>query len=227
MKIVFLGDSLTWGGYGGNFVAELQNRLTEHDIINAGEGGNTVINLLRRIDDVLALHPDGVFIMVGGNDAISNLYPDTRPYYRKAQELPDGIVTPEQFAQAYRELLTRIQTAHVLAWVGLPPIEYSPELAETLTQYNQLADDTARSLNIPVIDLMAAFAPAQIPERPPLTLKNINRIGEHVQSGWSDYEHSRQAGQFTFTFDGLHLTPDSASQIAAMIADFLRPYITI
>ena len=222
MKIAFLGNSLTWGGYGGSFVAELQKRLPQHKIINAGEGGNTVINLLGRLDTVLADEPDGIFVMGGGNDAISNIYPDTRPYYKKAQAIPDGIVTPEQYAQTYRDLLTQIQMRHTLAWVGLPPLEYSRELVEELGRYNALAREAAQALNIPVLDLMSEFVPADIPERPPLTLKEINLIGEHMQSGWSDYDSAQQAGGYTFTFDGLHPTPESASRIAGLVIDFLK-----
>jgi lysophospholipase L1-like esterase len=222
MKIAFLGNSLTWGGYGGSFVAEIQKRLPQHDLINAGVGGNTVINLLRRLDTVLDAEPDGVFVMTGGNDAISNIYPETRPYYKKAQAIPNGLVTPEQFAQTYRELLTQIQMRHTLAWVGLPPLEYSRELVDELGRYNTLARESAQALNIPVLDLMREFVPAEIPQRPPLTLKAINLIGEHIQSGWSDYESARPAGGYTFTFDGLHPMPESAGKMADLIINFLK-----
>ena len=43
MRIVFLGDSLTWGQYGGDFVAEVAKRLPEHETLNAGVGGDTVV----------------------------------------------------------------------------------------------------------------------------------------------------------------------------------------
>ena len=59
MRIIFLGDSLTWGGYGGNFVDVVAQLMPEHDIINAGVGGDTAINIERRLDDELAEHqPD-------------------------------------------------------------------------------------------------------------------------------------------------------------------------
>ena len=68
--------------------------MPEHELINAGVGGNTVINLLRRVDeDVLSHQPDAVFLMVGGNDAISNNQPKTRSYYRQAMGIPKGVVT--------------------------------------------------------------------------------------------------------------------------------------
>ena len=86
--IAFLGDSLTWGGYGGNFVDVVRERMPDHTIINAGVGGDTVVNLMRRVDEVLETHePDTIFVMVGGNDATSYSMPKTRGYYKKAREL--------------------------------------------------------------------------------------------------------------------------------------------
>ena len=221
MRVVCLGDSLTWGGYGGNFVAAFQGLLPQHEIINSGSGGNTVINLLRRVNEELDPPPDGVFVMVGGNDAISNLYPATRPYYEQVQQIPGGRVTPQQFAPAYRELLTRILSQHVLAWVGLPPVEYSPALVETLQRYNRLAQESAGSLSIPVLDLMARFPADAVPERPPLDISTINLIGRRSGSGWSDYEAARREGGYSFTFDGLHLMPAAAEKMAHIIAGFL------
>lgn len=222
MRIVFLGDSLTWGGYGGNFVAEIQRRCPAHNIINEGHGGNTVLNLLRRIEGVLAQEPDGIFVMIGGNDALSYAQPATRPYYEQVQNVPQGIVTPAQFEQAYRQLLTTIQLNHTLAWVGLPPVEYNPTVVAAFQQYNDMARNVARALNIETLDLMARFLPERIEERPALTLKNINLVGRRTRSAWSDYEHDRQAGNFTFTFDGLHLMPDTAVEVAVIVIDFLN-----
>jgi lysophospholipase L1-like esterase len=222
MKFIFFGDSFTWGGYGGNFVSAIAQKRTEHQIINAGVSGNTVVNLLRRLDDdVLAQEPDGVFVMVGGNDAISYYQPETRPYYKKSQALPDGIVTPELFTQTYRELLTRLQLAFIQTWVGLAPTEHSPEVVEGKTHYNNLAADVARSLNIPTLDLMTALTPDHIPQRPPIDLKFIDTIGRRSASGWNDFEAERQKHGFTYTFDGLHLMPDAAETVADLILDFI------
>lgn len=221
MKIVFLGDSLTWGGYGGNFVAEVARGLPDHTIVNAGEGGNTVINLLRRLDDVLNDEPDGIFVMVGGNDAISHVQPATRPYYEQVQKIPGGEVTPAQFAQTYRELLTRLQMAHMLTWVGLPPAEQNPEVVSALRDYNALAADIARSFNIDTLDLFTAFVPTEIPARAPLDVATINLIGKRIRDKWSNFAAEQQKGGYTFTFDGLHLTPESAVKVAARVVEFL------
>lgn len=222
MRIAFLGDSLTWGGYGGDFVAEIARAKPQHEIVNAGVGGNTVVNLLRRLDDVLAQEPDGIFVMVGGNDVISTTYPAVHGYYMRAQGIREGFISPDRFARTYRDLLTRIQLEHRLVWVGLPPIEWNPVLVAALKQYNGLASDAARSLNVPVLDLAARFIPEHVPWRPPVTFADIARIGERVRDGWRDYESDRQAGGFTYTFDGAHLTPEGAVRFAEYIIGFLK-----
>lgn len=222
MKIVFLGNSLTWGGYGADFVAEVARRLPQHEIINSGHGGNTIINLRQRLDTVLEQEPDGIFVMGGGNDAISYVQPETRRYYERVQKIPDGIITPEVFTQTYRDLLTHIQANHVLAWVGLAPIEHNPAVVNALKDYNARTREVAEALGIDVLDLMARLpAPESVPDRPPLDQATINLIGKHTREGWSDFEAAREAGGYTFTFDGLHLMPEMGPQVAEWIVDFL------
>jgi lysophospholipase L1-like esterase len=224
VRLVFFGDSLTWGGYGGDYVAEVARLMPDDEIINAGRGGDTVVNLLRRVDDaVLGRKPDGVFVMVGGNDAISYSQPATRGYYRWTNGAPpDGRMSVDLFTRSYRDLLTHLMLAHVQVWVGLEPLEYSPTTVAAMREFNTHAAEIARSLGVPALDLMAAFAPAHIPERPPLSQETINLIGKRSSEGWSDYETERAAGGFTYSFDGIHLTPETAQRMAAMIVAFIR-----
>ncbi|MDX2077596.1 MAG: SGNH/GDSL hydrolase family protein [bacterium] len=221
MKLIFFGDSLTEGSYGGSYLAHIAKLRPNDQLINAGVGGDTIINLERRLDDVIDQSPDGVFVMVGGNDAISYSQPDTRPYYKQAKSIPNGFVTPNDFANAYWEILTRLQMAHIPTWVGLPPIEYNPLLAQTMRHYNQLTAGVTRTINIPTLDLAPHFMPPTIPERKPLGLGIIFTIGERTTSGWSDYDTAQAEGNFTYTFDGIHLTPKSAVQFGELIHHFL------
>lgn len=221
MKLVCLGDSLTQGTYGGSYMEVLRALRPADEIINAGRSGDTVLNLLTRVDEVLAHAPDGVFVMIGGNDAISFSQPATRPFYRRAKALPDGMVTPEQFSAGYRDLLTQLQLGGALVWVGLPPAEANPTASAALAHFNALARQAAGSWRIPVLDLMAHFAPLPPPERPPLDMDTIITIGQREKNGWRDYEASAQAGGYHFTFDGLHLLPGAAARMAALISAFV------
>ena len=223
MKIVCFGDSLTEIGYGGSYYQTLVKLMPEHEWINAGVGGNTVINLLRRVDDdVLSHQPDGVFLMVGGNDAISYVQPKTRSYYRQAMEIPDGVVTPEQFEAAYREILTKLQLAHVMVWIGLTPCEYNPAVVEAFRDYGMRVKTIARSFSLPVLDLMETFPAGNVPDRPPLGIEYILTIGAREKRGWNAFEAAQKEGGYQFTFDGLHLTPETAEKVAGLIAEFIR-----
>jgi lysophospholipase L1-like esterase len=224
MRIVFFGDSLTWGGYGGNYVEALRRLRPEHELINAGRGGDTVVNLLDRLDDdVLAHNPDGVFVLIGGNDAVSNSQPLTRNYYRRRGGAPpDGEMTIDLFAQSYRELLSQLQLAHVLTWVGLPPNEYNHETVAAQRAFNATARDIAVSMNVPVLDLMAAFPPTSVKDRPPLSLEIIRLIGQRESEGFSDYRGEKERGGYSFTFDGLHFTPEAAEKLAEILVAFLE-----
>jgi lysophospholipase L1-like esterase len=222
VKLICLGDSLTAGVYGGSYVHALRRLRPEWDILNAGVGGDTVLNLLARLDeDVLAEGPDGVFVMIGGNDAISLSQPKTRSYYKFSKDVPDGVVTPDQFAAAYRTLLERLHLAHILAWVGLPPVEANPVVAAAVREYNALAIEVARAYDAPVLDLMAAFAPENVPERPELDIGTINTIGTRIEAGWRDFEAAQAEGGYAFTFDGLHLMPEAAERMGALVAAFI------
>jgi lysophospholipase L1-like esterase len=223
MHIVCLGDSLTWGEYGGSYVDEFARLLPQHIITNAGIGGDTVVNLLRRVDeDVIQQQPDAVLVMVGGNDAISHLFPATRPYYSQTKKIHNGYIELDQFSATYRELLTHLQLAHILTWVVLPPVEYDPSLHKMITAYNDAARMVASSFNVATLDLLAALAPSTLRERPPLDMKSIQLIGQRGRDHWQDYEAERVRGGYTFTFDGLHPTPKGAQKIAQLIAAWIE-----
>ncbi len=221
MKIAFFGNSLVEGSYGGNFVKEVAARLPQHTIINAGQNGNTILNLLARLDNLLEQEPDIVFVFCGGNDAISFSQPDTRRYYERVMKVPDGVVTPDAFRTHFRDLLTRIQAAQAVTYVGLSPLEHNPTVAEAMRQYNQIAVEVCSALNVQTLDLMKLLSPDHIPERPPLSQKTINLIGQRVSSGWDDYETERERGGYTYSFDGLHLTPETAVKVADLVVQFL------
>jgi lysophospholipase L1-like esterase len=228
MNLVFLGDSLTNGSYGGDWVALVREALPDHTIINAGVGGDTVVNLLARLEAILEQHtPDAIFVMVGGNDAVSYTMPDTRGYYRSAKKIADGVVTPELFRTTYRELLTTLLLRHVQPLVGLAPTEYNQTLIEAKRQFNQIAREEAEALNVPVCDLETGFTPAQPVERGPVTLAFIQEIGQRQASGWREFAAARDAWGYTYTFDGMHLMPEAAPLLAERVITFLKDQLVL
>ena len=73
---LFAGDDLTEGIYGESYVERIAKALyqggggLQGDVVNAGQAGDTVASLLKRIDAPLQQHlPHWVILGVGGNDA--------------------------------------------------------------------------------------------------------------------------------------------------------------
>lgn len=227
MRIAFLGASLTEGSYGGSYVNELRALLPDHELINAGVNGSTMNKLLARVESVLEQSPDALFVLAGSNDAIAYSQPRTRSYYKSLQGLPEGFLDVPAFASMYRDLLTQIQLAHVQALVGLPPMEYNVATAEASRLFNDAAREAARAFNAPVCDLYSAMMPDAITDRKPLDMGTVMIIGDRVKAGWNDYELEHLRGGYTYSFDGIHFTPQGAAQAAAIIAAFLKTELGI
>ena len=225
MKIIFFGDSLTQGTHGVGYVNKVAAALRGHHFINQGANGDTSLNLYRRIDrDVIDQNPDGVFMMIGINDAISHSDPGSRPYFRFVKGIRGGQITPIALRENIRAILTRLRFAQIRTWVALPPIEHRPAAVEALREMNQFTSEVCREMNVPTLDLMAKLTPETMPERPAKQLLGMT-FASAIQSltlNEDRYEQLRQDGGYSYTFDGIHLTDQGAQQIALAVAEFLR-----
>ena len=223
MKIIFFGDSLTQGTFGASYVDKVAAAMRGHHFINQGVNGDTSLNLFRRVEkDVLSERPDGVFIMIGVNDAVSAVEPGSRFYFRLMKRLPRGQVSAISFRENMRALLGKLVAAQIKIWVALPPVEYNPATVTALRQINDYANTICGEFNISVLDLMVALTPKDVPARNSIgvsqyTQNLIIRLGLD-----KNFEQHRAAGSFTYSFDGFHLTEKGAQQVADLIVPFLR-----
>ena len=74
MKIAFFGDSLTEGTIGASYFKILEEKLSEHTLINYGRNGDPIVGLYNRmtkldIDETF----DIAFIWIGTNDVFVNI----------------------------------------------------------------------------------------------------------------------------------------------------------
>lgn len=89
--IVFLGDSITYGG-------DWSELFPDSPVENRGIGGDTTTGVLNRLDQVIAQKPAKIFLMIGTNDlCYGRSVPDIVVNYRHIlerfhQELPDSTV---------------------------------------------------------------------------------------------------------------------------------------
>jgi len=86
--IVFLGDSITDEG-------DWSKLFPHAPVENRGIGGDTTLGVLNRLDQIIALKPAKIFLMIGTNDlCFYRSIPDTMTNYREIldrlhTELPD------------------------------------------------------------------------------------------------------------------------------------------
>lgn len=59
--VVFFGDSITFG-------ADWERLFPEAPVVNRGISGDTTLGLLNRQDEIIALRPRQIFLMIGTND---------------------------------------------------------------------------------------------------------------------------------------------------------------
>lgn len=104
MRILFQGDSITAGDRGTavSYAVYVQKRITakfpdtEVTFFNRAIWGNQTTDLAARLEeDVFALHPDIVVLMIGVNDVLSHF--------------DDKSLSADEFALRYESLLKRIK----------------------------------------------------------------------------------------------------------------------
>jgi lysophospholipase L1-like esterase len=101
-------------------------------------------------------------------------------------------------------------------------VEYRPELVAALRQMNDYAAEICAELAIPTLNLMSQLTPRNIPSRPPIPAAQLIRNLQMMLGRRLDYDQLRDAGGFSFTFDGIHLTEGGAQRVADEVARFLR-----
>ena len=125
-RFVLIGDSITDCGRLGDFapdgigyVAILRGLVTAHapdlqvEFFNRGIGGNSVLNLEQRWEeDVVALQPDWLSVLIGINDLHQHL---------------GGIADlgPEPYAERYAALLARAVDTSKCSLILLEPFYYT------------------------------------------------------------------------------------------------------
>lgn len=141
MKIVCLGDSITWGfpfGPQDSWVEMLRRKL-QVEIINRGINGNTTSDMLRRFDrHVLQAQPTHLILMGGINDVV-------------CQEPYDVIVNNLQI------MVNKAVNAGITVVLGTPTAVDYPPWERSLTRLRQWIHEFAEQKSLKVIDFHQAF----------------------------------------------------------------------
>lgn len=209
--VVAVGDSTTAlrktvkTVYAAALQEDLTARRVEAQVINAGVGGNTTADVLRRLEkDVLARKPAVVIVQLGINDASAEVWrepPETKPR-----------IDRKQFETNLRSMVRAGRDCGASVILMTPnPTRWTPQLRKLYGKPPYRVDD-ADGFNVLLVDYVASVRKVAASEKVPVI--DIYAAFE---------EHGKKAGQSVedLLLDGMH--PNDRGH--RLVADLLLPRV--
>ncbi len=228
--VMMIGDSITHGRIGTNFVDILSKRFDNFEFVNAGINGHLTWNVNQRLDEIIACQADHTFILIGTNDANATLSEKDSNNYVKRYRLPQK-PDIEWYKDNLLLLVTRLQkeTRSKINILSLPTIGEdveSKELKHSVT-YSGITKKVSDELNceyLPLNETMLELLKTKNVVNPYSYDKNdmqmVKAIFNHyaLRKSWNKIAHN--SGLF-YHIDYLHLNDAGADLIVQLITDKL------
>jgi len=230
--LLCLGDSITHGALGGNWVASLRARLAGEGrlVANGGINGQQVWNIAQRLDPALECQPDMAVLLIGTNDVMAAQRPDRAALYAKQNRLPRMPDLDWSIAQL-AALIPRLTAAVPrVALCTIPPLgdDDEHEITALVARYNEAVREQAARHGCVLMDVHGAVLPLLGPARRPYAgaprdmFSLIGRTAAaHYLLGRSWDAIARSMG-FGATVDGIHLSDRAAARVHDLVADFVQ-----
>lgn len=230
--VVLMGDSITHGQIGENYVSMLSEQLgANYDLINAGVNSQLAWNLLERLDEIIECDPDIITILIGTNDANAAISESDAIYYKKRMNLPK-LPDREWFRDTLNAIIERLlqETTAQIAILSIPPIGEVPEDSafRISKEYSDIIKETAMKTGatyLPLHERMTEVLMKQ-PGRPSYPLKKfkiemIKALFKRyfLRKTWNDIG---EAAGFYLHIDYLHLNTRGAQLVVDLIASFMK-----
>lgn len=230
--VVCLGASIVRGQISANFIDILTQRMSEagFKFVNSGVAGDQSYNVLMRLDPIIDLQPDFVFILVGTNDITATLNTRMAQISRRTKKLPQP-----PSSRFYRQNMTAMvhalkkKTTAKIALISLPVLgEDLNSLANKRTRaYNAFLKEIAEREKIeylPVNEKQEKFLKKELhgTGRPYETngLLSIQLLARRylLRQGLDDIS---EKNGFLLSTDGIHMNSRGAAFIVDEIESFL------
>ena len=164
-----------------------KSKMAKIEVINAGIGGNSSKDLLRRIDnDVIGLKPDLVILLVGTNDMLNSKKMLT---YGKFKENLHKIVSSLRESGATVLVMSPLPVDSTYLFERHPRSSYMEAPNEILDNTSKLTQELAQSEGIFFLDLFKIFTVLNVPDH-----ENDPYIRNMLNSGVRDGVHPTKKG---------------------------------
>ena len=166
--IVFLGNSITWGG------KDWSKRLKHPNIRNRGIGGDVTDGVLARIDEITYFKPKAVFLLIGIND----LWNNNNPNKPSVEYIANNIIQIAQVINAETPK-TKIYVQTVL------PIE-KEQYKNNILKVNEIIKANEKENPYQIVDLYSIFVNENGLIRKELSTDGIH-LNEKGYDAWVEF----------------------------------------
>jgi lysophospholipase L1-like esterase len=227
MQVAFYGDSLTEGNFGVSFLDILRRKLPSYELLNYGEGGDTVLSLYDRI---LHMQPteqtDLAVLWIGINDIFGSMTWLYRVINKIRKKRYASI--REEWNSFYLAILDALLESSK-GIIAIPPFllgedpdsKWNRMLGELGADIRAFSDEFEK---VVFLDLRGPFI-AKLNERKRSTYLPTSMI-QFMRDKWTcttieEVDRRSSERGLSFTLDGVHLN----SKGAEMVTDFLKDSI--
>lgn len=230
--VACLGDSNTQGSMAHNFVNDLDLAMKDegYEFINAGVNGDLVYNVLNRLDEVIACHPDYIIILIGTNDILAGLTKYNEIKFELKKQLP---IKPNEawFISNLTAVIDQLKkkTNAKIAIMSLPLISEDTQSVafQKAIEYSQQIYKIAVQESITYLPLNE-WQLQYLQKHRPIKREPVNTSPfaffipsfKHYVLRKSWEEISEEAG-LILTIDTVHQNKVAASMIEALVRTFL------
>ena len=231
MRIAFFGDSLTEGKFGVSFIDPLKLALPSCELLNYGEGGDTVISLYQRISQI---HPgieaDLAILWIGVNDIFGQM---TWVYriINTIRKKPHAS-NRAQFSSFYRMVLDLL-LGHSKMIITIPPLFLGEDLHN---KWNRKLDEFSADIraisggyeNVRFANLREAFM-ERLEERSKSSYTPTSMIrfawDKSTCSTIEEIDRRSSTRGLAFTLDGVHLNSTGAELVSGFFIKWIERVI--
>ena len=233
--VICLGDSLTRGNMGFDYVDGLARRLepSGYTVVNAGANGELAWNLLQRVDDVVVAEPAWVIVWAGTIDARACEDERQAARYVRRMKLPQA---PDEgfFRKNYVLLLDRLQEIPSVKVALLTPPPLGERGGAAIDSYQEKFSQfieqqaTERGLTcIPVGRLFKERLLADPSETAPVYTASasgrliLRGVFYHYLLGWS-WNRVASGNRMRLLTDMIHLNKHAGEMVIDRVEGLIR-----
>ena len=150
--VACIGDSLTHGNIGANWVDQLRKEFPSYVFLNEGINGDVVWQVHQRLEPILKCNPEIVILMIGSNDAMASFNSRSGKRYKRNNNLPN-IPSFIGYQKLLSGLLYKLGDVNKVFLCTLPPIgeKEGSLINQHINKFNDFISQIAQEKHISLL----------------------------------------------------------------------------